>query len=80
MIHHEVRHIYGCGIFDFLSDAKNISLVRKESEVQVLLKVTLLAVKFKRATGEIPWDTVHQRIMQTKPVCADYAALAATSY
>ena len=73
MIHHEVRHIYGTGLFDFLSTAKNINIARKETEVQVLLKATRLACKYKNETGNIPWDEVHKNITQSKPDCSDYA-------
>lgn len=73
MIHHQVRHLYGPGIFAFLSDAKNVQLTRKETEVQVLLKATNIAIKLKEQTGEINWDTVHSKILQTKPDCSSYA-------
>ena len=72
MIHHPVRHIYGSSLFSFLSDIKNVTISAKESEIQVLLKASLTALKFKKETGEIPWDRVHEKIAQTKPDCADY--------
>jgi len=73
MLHHQVKSIYGTGIFKFLSDAKNVSIGAKEREVEVLLKATLLALQYKKETGSIPWDKVHEKVVQTKPECSDYA-------
>ena len=56
----------------FLPDVKNVSIGAKESEIQVLLKASLTALKFKKEAGDIPWGKVHQKIVQTKPDCADY--------
>ena len=39
MIRHPVRALYGDRLFEFLSDAHNVSVQRLETEVQVLLKV-----------------------------------------
>ena len=72
MIHHEVRHIYGDALFTFLSEVKNMSISAKEREIEVLLKISKVALKFKSETGSIPWDKVHEKILQTKPECADY--------
>lgn len=38
MIRHPVRALYGDRLFEFLSDAHNVSVQRLETEVQVLLK------------------------------------------
>ena len=72
MLHAEVRHTYGSELFEFLSDAKNVSINNAETEVQVLWKATQLAISMKKKVGDINWQEVHSKIVQTKPACGDY--------
>lgn len=69
VLHPEVRNLYGGKLFGFLSDAKNVSLARPESEAQVLLKVYNTSADVIRRGDPVDWESVALQVLRTKPMC-----------
>ena len=63
--------IYGDTLFEFLSETKNISVARAETEVTALLKIHKRACSFKAAGKPIEWDVIALHICRSKPPCAE---------
>ena len=72
VLHFTTRRLYGDRLFELLSDMRNASVSRSESEVQVLVKVYRLAAASQARGVSIPWDDIYRTIVRTKPPCIDY--------
>ena len=68
----ETKDLYDDELFDFLSRVHSIQRHRIEHELEVLLKLFSNASAMQRSGGGIDWTQISQKIMQTKPDCADY--------
>jgi len=72
VLHHSTRHLYGPRLFEFLSDIRNVSVNRPQSEMQVLLKIFNAADQCKRENRAIPWEDIARSIHRLKPACEGY--------
>jgi len=69
MLTKEVKHVYGTEILEFLSGVHNVSVNRKEHELEVLMKIFRLATA---SPTSIDWSEISRSILRTKPDAGEY--------
>ena len=74
VLHHRCKDLYGDVLFQVLSQTKNISLARRQSETEVLLSIAMLAGEHQKDGRVPPWDDIHQQVCRTKPPCTGFVA------
>lgn len=72
ILSHRCAALYGDILFEVLSDTRNISLARSESEVQVMLKIGNMAAAYQNRGETPPWEQIHKDACRTKPACSHY--------
>ena len=78
VLHHDAYKLYGEKLLETLSTVKNVTVQRREHEIEVLNKIAKL-VQRSSSIESIDWTDLQRQVCQSKPECVAWVP-SMTSY